>query len=85
MNLDKISVGTSNAWAGTTHETQTWQLKAGMNSTLDDIRNNHPQRLGRDGLFQLRILRLRLGRTRPGVGDVESGVVLPPDDDRRAR
>ena len=37
-----LAVGTSNAWAGTTHETQTWQLKAGMNSTLDDIRNNHP-------------------------------------------
>lgn len=31
-----------NAWAGTVHETQTWQLKAGMNSALDDIRNNHP-------------------------------------------
>ena len=31
-----------NSWAGTTHETQTWQLKAGVNSVLDDIRNNHP-------------------------------------------
>jgi hypothetical protein len=30
------------AWAGTVHETQTWQLKAGVNSVLDDIRNNHP-------------------------------------------
>ena len=30
------------SWAGTTHETQTWQLKAGVNSVLDDIRNNHP-------------------------------------------
>jgi hypothetical protein len=27
---------------GTCHEAQCWQLKAGMNSVLDDIRNNHP-------------------------------------------
>ncbi len=32
----------ANAWAGTTHESQAWQLKAGMNSVLDDIRSNHP-------------------------------------------
>ncbi len=31
-----------NAWAGTVHETQTWQLKVGVNSVLDDIRKNHP-------------------------------------------
>ena len=30
------------SWAGTVHEAQTWQLKAGVNSVLDDIRNNHP-------------------------------------------
>jgi len=30
------------SWAGTVHETQSWQLKAGVNSVLDDIRNNHP-------------------------------------------
>jgi hypothetical protein len=28
--------------AGTVHEAQCWQLKAAMNSALDDIRNNHP-------------------------------------------
>ena len=28
--------------AGTLHEAQTWQLKAGIQSGLDDIRNNHP-------------------------------------------
>lgn len=28
--------------AGTTHQAQCWQLKAGMNSALDDIKNNHP-------------------------------------------
>jgi Flp pilus assembly protein TadG len=28
--------------AGTVHQTQCWQLKAGMNSALDDIKNNHP-------------------------------------------
>jgi hypothetical protein len=31
-----------NMWAGTTHQAQSWQLKAGVNSALDDIRNNHP-------------------------------------------
>lgn len=29
-------------WAGTTREAQCWQLKAAINSVLDDIRNNHP-------------------------------------------
>ncbi len=32
-----------NYWlAGTVHEAQCWQLKAAMNSALDDIKNNHP-------------------------------------------
>ncbi|MFO0809446.1 MAG: pilus assembly protein TadG-related protein [Gemmataceae bacterium] len=31
-----------NMWAGTLHESQCWQLKAGVNSALDDIRVNHP-------------------------------------------
>ena len=31
-----------NFWAGSTHQAQSWQLKAGVNSALDDIRNNHP-------------------------------------------
>lgn len=31
-----------NWWSGTTHQAQSWQLKAGVNSALDDIRNNHP-------------------------------------------
>src|SRR5438552_10697986 len=29
-------------WSGTTHESQCWQLKAAVNSVLDDIRRNHP-------------------------------------------
>ena len=29
-------------WSGTTHLAQCWQLKAGVNSALGDIRNNHP-------------------------------------------
>ena len=29
-------------WSGTTHEAQCWQVKAAMNSVLDDVRNNHP-------------------------------------------
>lgn len=35
--------GGSYRWlAGTSHQAQCWQLKAGMNSALDDIKNNHP-------------------------------------------
>lgn len=35
--------GGSYRWlAGTTHQAQCWQLKAGMSSALDDIKNNHP-------------------------------------------
>lgn len=35
--------GSGRNWtAGTAHESQCWQLKAAMNSALDDIRNNHP-------------------------------------------
>jgi hypothetical protein len=33
------------AWAGTVHEAQCWQLKAGVSSALDDIRANHPNDL----------------------------------------
>src|SRR4029079_6886535 len=29
-------------WPGTVHEAQAWQLKAAINSVLDDIKNNHP-------------------------------------------
>nr|MCU0706192.1 hypothetical protein [Fimbriiglobus sp.] len=37
------SNGGRNYWlAGTVHEAQCWQLKAAMNSALDDIKNNHP-------------------------------------------
>ena len=42
MSFLAVGVSNGNSWAGTTHESQTWQLKAGMNSALDDIRNNHP-------------------------------------------
>jgi Flp pilus assembly protein TadG len=31
-----------NAMPGTAHQSQCWQLKAGVNSSLDDIRNNQP-------------------------------------------
>ena len=37
-----LAEGKGNTWAGTVHESQTWQLKAGMSSVLTDIRNNHP-------------------------------------------
>ena len=37
-----LAEGKGNTWAGTVHESQTWQLKAGMASVLRDIRNNHP-------------------------------------------
>lgn len=36
-------LGNQSNWnPGTCNEAQCWQLKAGMNSVLDDIRNNHP-------------------------------------------
>ena len=31
-----------NWMSGTVHESQCWQVKAGMNSVLDDVRSNHP-------------------------------------------
>jgi hypothetical protein len=34
-----------NWYAGTTHEAQTWQLKVGIQSALDDIKKNHPNDL----------------------------------------
>jgi hypothetical protein len=34
-----------NYWSGSTHQAQSWQLKVGVNSALDDIRNNHPNDL----------------------------------------
>lgn len=34
--------GSVNRLPGTCNEAQCWQLKAGMNSVLDDVRNNHP-------------------------------------------
>lgn len=34
-----------NWYAGTTYEAQTWQLKAGIQSALEDIKNNHPNDL----------------------------------------
>ena len=41
--LDFVANSTSGNWfPGTCHEAQCWQLKAGMNSALDDIRNNRP-------------------------------------------
>ena len=41
--MDFIANATSGNWnPGTCHEAQCWQLKAGMNSALDDIRNNRP-------------------------------------------
>jgi hypothetical protein len=35
--------GTSSNWnPGTAYEAHSWQLKAGVNAVLDDVRNNHP-------------------------------------------
>ncbi len=36
------NINSTNWWPGTCHESTTWQLKAGMNSALIDIQNNHP-------------------------------------------
>jgi len=41
--LDFIgNIGANNWNPGTCHEAQCWQLKAGMNSVLDDVKANHP-------------------------------------------
>jgi hypothetical protein len=42
MFLTTDNDGSPNMWPGTCHESQCWQLKAGINSALDDIRINHP-------------------------------------------
>jgi Flp pilus assembly protein TadG len=35
--------GENRSWySGTSHESQCWQVKAAINSVLDDVRNNHP-------------------------------------------
>jgi len=43
MSMMDFIGGLSGNWnPGTVHEAHCWQLKAGMNSVLDDVRNNHP-------------------------------------------
>lgn len=42
MFLTTDNDSSPNMWPGTCHEAQCWQLKAGINSALDDIKNNHP-------------------------------------------
>ncbi len=42
LSARSASAGRNYWTAGTVHEAQMWQLKAGMNSALDDIKNNHP-------------------------------------------
>lgn len=42
MFLTTDNVGRDNMWPGTCHESHCWQLKAAVNSALDDIKNNHP-------------------------------------------
>jgi Flp pilus assembly protein TadG len=40
--LSDNNTNTLNWWPGTCHEAQCWQLKAGIQSALDDIQKNHP-------------------------------------------
>lgn len=40
--LDFLSATNGNWTAGTVYEAQCWQLKAGVNAVLDDVKNNHP-------------------------------------------
>jgi hypothetical protein len=42
MQFIKLSSEDRPWWSGTTHESQCWQLKAAVNSVLDDIKRNHP-------------------------------------------
>lgn len=47
--LGYLSINSNNLdfnwFAGTTYEAQTWQLKAGIQSALDDVKRNHPNDL----------------------------------------
>jgi hypothetical protein len=43
--MDFIANANANWKPGTCHEAQCWQLKAGMNSALGDVQNNHPNDL----------------------------------------
>lgn len=40
--MDFIAAVNGNWMPGTCYEAQCWQLKAGVNAVLDDVRNNHP-------------------------------------------
>lgn len=42
MFLTTDNEGRDNMWPGTCHESHCWQLKAGVNSALNDIKLNHP-------------------------------------------
>ena len=63
--LGFLSINSNNVdynwFAGTTYEAQTWQLKAGIQSALDDIKKNHP-----NDLAALASGRATTGTTRPG-------------------
>ena len=48
-------------WSGTTHEAQCWQLKAAVNSALDDIRINHPNDYCGLAYFNTRLTTPRVG------------------------
>jgi hypothetical protein len=45
MFLSTDSESSPNMWPGTCHESHCWQLKAGINSALDDVKSNHPNDL----------------------------------------
>jgi len=45
MNFITDSVGEAELMAGTTHQAQCWQVKAGAQSALEDIEKNHPNDL----------------------------------------
>ncbi|VTS01068.1 Uncharacterized protein OS=Singulisphaera acidiphila (strain ATCC BAA-1392 / DSM 18658 / VKM B-2454 / MOB10) GN=Sinac_7493 PE=4 SV=1: Tad: Tad_C [Gemmata massiliana] len=42
LTLGDVSSSIGNWLPGTCNEAHCWQLKAGMNSVLDDVKNNHP-------------------------------------------
>src|SRR5207248_7859419 len=44
LSIDSQNID-SNWYAGTTYEAHCWQLKAGIQSALDDIKKNHPNDL----------------------------------------
>ena len=63
-------------WPGTSHEAQCWQLKAAVNSALDDIRINHPNDYCGMAYFNTRLNSPRVG-TGQNWTDMKNALFYP--------